>query len=705
MSAASLAPNARMTSSRSMLRRLPVRQDLALLLLLLCTLAMMVLPMPTVAADMLIAVNICISVTLLMVAVYLPRPSEFSTLPTVILLTTVFRLSIEITTSRLVLTQADAGEIIRTFGEFVISGNVVVGLVVFLIISVVQFVVITKGAERVAEVAARFALDALPGKQMSIDSDARNGTIKADEAKRRRRALERESQLFGAMDGAMKFVKGDAIAGLMIIFVNLLGGIAIGCAQHGMSFSEASSTYSLLAIGDGLIAQIPALLISLTAGLIVTRVGADGETDLGTDVIGQISANPRVLMVSAVAMAGMGLIPGFPMVVFFALAAAIGGGGWLLQRARRRKAASDEAAMRDAIEDMRGLSVMLVRLNPALMARRGEIEAELARMHREMLDEFGVSMPKLQVCEALGPDAPGLRFEMNQVPLLSVDLAPDETWLDAPASAIALPGREHRGPGGRPWTVIEGRAIEDEASEDGADADRRDAVAMVPLFARETMLRSAGQLVGIQETQILLNRIEGAYGDLVREAMRSAPLPRLADVFRRLVSEGVALRNMRQVLESVAEWAPREQSPAMLAEYVRCGLRQQICHTLAGPDMTLHGVVVEDDLAAELLGSLRSTVNGEILVPEQGDQIVGQVQRQLREAFARGLRPVVVTTIELRRHLREFLHRHGIEPGVLSHAEIAPGFQFNVIGTLGRQEAAVPASRPTLGVQPALQPA
>ena len=673
LSLKSPASPARAPGIGGLLGRLPIRQDIALVLLIMCTLAMMVLPMPTMAADILIAVNIGISVLLLMVAIYLPTPSDFSTLPTVILLTTVFRLSISITTSRLVLSQADAGEIIRTFGDFVISGNVVVGLVVFLIISVVQFLVITKGAERVAEVAARFALDALPGKQMSIDNDARNGTIKADEAKRRRKALERESQLFGAMDGAMKFVKGDAIASLLIISVNLLGGIAIGCAQHGMSFGEAGATYSLLAIGDGLIAQIPALLISLTAGLIVTRVGADGDTNLGTDIIAQVAADPKVLIVAAVIMATFGLIPGFPTMVFFGLAGAVGGGGWLLLRKRRRGAAADEAAMRDAIEDLRGLSVMQVYLGTGLVAQRAQVEASLSLLHKEMADEFGVSLPRLQVIEAIEPGAPGLRLEMNQIPLLSVPLQAGEVWLEAPGRDEA----RRMGPGGREWTVLDGEV----APSQGRALD---AVAMVPLFARDTILRSAAQLVGIQETQILLNRIEGAFGDLMREAVRSAPLPRLAEVFRRLVGEGVSLRNMRQVLESVAEWAPREANAAMLAEYVRIGLRQQICHAAAGGDMTLQVLLVEDELAVELMASVRQTVSGDMLQPEGADQIVERLRRQMQDSVFAGGRPVVVTTMELRRHLRELLVRYGLDVCVLSHPEVAPGFRTNVIGTIGR---------------------
>ena len=308
------------SSARRLLARLTAQQDLLLVALLVATIAMMILPLPTVLADLLIALNIGIAIVLMMVAVYIRESVELSTLPSIILITTAFRLSLSITTSRMVLVQADAGDIIRTFGDFVIAGNVVVGLVVYLIITIVQFVVITKGSERVAEVAARFSLDALPGRQMSIDTDLKNGDIDQGEARRRRERLQKESQLYGAMDGAMKFVKGDAIASLIIIVVNLIGGITIGCLQRGMGFGEAVHTYSLLAVGDGLIAQIPALLISLTAGVVVTRVTSEKGGSLGHDIVGQIGAEPRTLSVAAAVLGALALVPGFPVAVFLSFA-------------------------------------------------------------------------------------------------------------------------------------------------------------------------------------------------------------------------------------------------------------------------------------------------------------------------------------------------------------------------------------------------
>jgi type III secretion protein V len=297
------------------------RNDLVLAVILVSIVFMMILPLPVLVVDILIGLNMTISAVLLMVALYLPTPLAFSSFPSVLLVTTLFRLGISIATTRLILLQGDAGSIIETFGNFVVGGNLVVGLVVFLILTIVQFVVITKGAERVAEVAARFSLDAMPGKQMSIDGDMRAGTIDMAEAKRRRQIVEKESQLYGAMDGAMKFVKGDAIAGIIIVAINLLGGMMIGVLQRGMPADKAVQTYSILSIGDGLIAQIPALFIAICAGVIVTRVqSGDEPSNVGKDIGAQVLAQPRALMIGGAIALGMGLIPGMPTPVFLVLA-------------------------------------------------------------------------------------------------------------------------------------------------------------------------------------------------------------------------------------------------------------------------------------------------------------------------------------------------------------------------------------------------
>ena len=611
------------------LARLSARQDFALVAMLVTTVLMLILPIPTWVADVLIATNIGLALLLMLVAVYVRSPVEFSTLPTVVLLTTAFRLSLSITTSRLVLTQGDAGEIIRSFGQFVISGNVVVGLVVYFIITIVQFVVITKGSERVAEVAARFTLDALPGKQISIDTDLRNGDIDAAEARRRRRNLERESQLYGALDGAMKFVKGDAIASLVIIVINLVGGITIGCLQRGLPFSGAVDTYSLLAVGDGLIAQIPALLVSLTVGTIVTRAASDGSGNLGQDIIRQLVAEPRTLQIAAVVLGGLGFVPGFPTVVFLALAGGLGGTGWLLKTRRQQAATRDFAAAR-TVEAPEPVAITIV-LGPALTAARAAIEASTAVVRSDVAAELGIRVPRIRVAER-GEPSPDWLIEVDAVPVVFGDAA--ETT--EPATLIAA-------------------------------------------SARTAVIRAADQFVGIQETQALLSSIEGVYGDLVREVTKVTPLPKIADVLRRLVGEEVSIRNLRPVLECLIEWAPKEANPAQLAEHVRTALRRQICHRWADAARMLHVLLAEAGLEDAIRAAAAKAGDRQMTEHPLSERLERAVHAQ---AAGAAFPPVVVVSGDLRRTIRVMLVRRNVLFPVIAHHEVAPEFGIQVVGTL-----------------------
>lgn len=323
------------------LNKLGQRNDLMLAAMLVAIVSLIILPMPTVLVDFLIALNMGLSFILMMTSIYLLSPLEFSSFPAVLLVTTLFRLALSITTTRLILLQADAGEIVYTFGNFVVGGNLIVGIVIFLIITIVQFLVITKGSERVAEVSARFSLDGMPGKQMSIDADLRAGSIEMEEAQKRRELVQKESQMYGSMDGAMKFVKGDAIAGLIIIFVNITAGVAIGTTMNDMTAGEALQLYAILTVGDGLISQIPALLISITSGIIVTRVSNEDSKDLGNEIGGQLLDKPKALLVGGVLLLGFALIPGFPTFIFLMLALMIGGGGYYLLRKASREMAQE----------------------------------------------------------------------------------------------------------------------------------------------------------------------------------------------------------------------------------------------------------------------------------------------------------------------------------------------------------------------------
>jgi type III secretion protein V len=385
----------------SMLARLGFRSDLAVVAVLIAAIMLMIVPMPTLAVDTLLAFNLGVSVLLLMVAFYLQTPVQFSTLPAVILIATVFRLSLSIAITRLVLVQADAGEIIRTFGEFVVAGNIMVGLVIFLIITIVQFIVITKGAERIAEVAARFSLDAMPGKQMAIDADFRSGEIDQATARQRRRALEQESQLYGAMDGAMKFVKGDAIAGLVIIVINLVGGLVIGVMQHGMSFAQAGQTYSILTVGDGLVAQIPALFVSITAGTVVTRVSGGDADSLGGEIALQLGKDSRALWLAATIALLIGCIPGFPTVIFMVISVGLG----LLARAatRRRVAAVQDALPKSPVPPPPARVQVAVCRALAVEITTDRLHGAITRSAAALARELGIPVPPADIYEAVLP--------------------------------------------------------------------------------------------------------------------------------------------------------------------------------------------------------------------------------------------------------------------------------------------------------------
>ncbi len=453
------------------------RTDVIIVAFMLMAIAMMIIPLPTYLVDALIGVNIALSLLILIVAFYINHSVEFSALPPLILLSTLFRLSLSITTTRLILLDGNAGHIVKAFGDFVIAGQVVVGLVVFLIITVAQFVVITKGAERVAEVAARFTLDAMPGKQMSIDNDLRNGDIDQAEARRRRSRLERESQMFGAMDGAMKFVKGDAIAGLVILFVNLLGGMMIGMVERGMPFAEAAHTYSLLTVGDGLIAQIPALLISVAAGTVVTRVNSDGEErDLGTEIVRQLGASHRALGLTALILLGVGLLPGFPLLVFVTLAAVLGGSAVVLWRRARTGASvpaidlpEDEPAMEpDAPEVLETFerpldSRVLLSVGDGLaqVAPLQPLRQRIEALCHEIRADLGidVTVPEVYLDRSMSADR--FQVELEGVPVCEGEF--DGQWLllqDDPVHAQLLAVEPREAPS--PISERSGRWVERE---------------------------------------------------------------------------------------------------------------------------------------------------------------------------------------------------------------------------------------------------
>ena len=661
------------------LRALTFRSDLAVVAVLVMTIVLMVLPLPTFAVDILLAANMAISILLLMVTFYLRTPTDLSTLPALILIATVFRLAISIAVTRLILVQADAGDIIRTFGEFVVGGNVVVGLVIFLIITVVQFLVITKGAERVAEVAARFTLDAMPGKQMAIDADVRAGEADQAQARRRRSDLERESQLYGAMDGAMKFVKGDAIAGLIIIVVNLIGGLAIGVAQHGMGLGQAGHTYSILTVGDGLMAQIPALFVAIASGIVVTRVGGGEADNLGGEIAGQLVRNGRALGLAGGVVALLGFVPGFPILVFFG----IGGGLVLLARTlgrARLAAANKQEALRveqaaATLEAPQARIQLLLGEELTRWIDSAHVAALLARRAAQLSDRLGVGIPRAEVrgSSAVAPDR--FRLEVDGVGMTEgaiprdMLLLTDERDHAVLAGALPMEGEPLAGLPAPLWVPVESRPLLAAAGVGHAEA-----ADVIAAAAEATLRRATGQFVGIQETRGMLARMEGEWGELVRAALGVVPVQRMAELFRRLLDDGLSLRNLRGLLEGMAEQGAREQDPALLAEAMRAGLRRQICQQSADGARVIAAFIIEGEAEAAIRASVRQTASGTVLALPEGTALALVARVRAEAAASRGPGPVVVTALDVRRHVRSLLVNNGLEIPVLSFHDLLPDY-------------------------------
>jgi type III secretion protein V len=672
------------------------RGDLAIAGLVLVAIVMMIVPLPTPLVDVLITANIAISVLILLVAFYISEPLQLSSLPSVILMATLFRLAITISTARLVLLQADAGELINAFGNFVVGGNVTVGLVVFVIITVAQFVVITKGSERVAEVAARFSLDALPGKQMSIDADLRNGDIDQAEARRLRGRIGQESHLYGAMDGAMKFVKGDAIASLIIIFVNLVGGLSIGALQHGMSLSSAVETYSLLTVGDGLVAQIPALLVSVAAGTVVTRVSASGQIDLGTEISSQLLADPRALFLGTAILLCLALIPGFPWPAFAALAAMFAVSGyWSYWRRRAAaqmvpqlpSAAGKSEPGQAAVPQQVGLgsrSRIVFRLGPRLGQRvsPASFNGNVARVRADLAADLGVEPPavELHVDQAGEPDH--FLIEFDGVPVVDGEIPVDRLVVESEAVDLELLGVPFvAGP-----RAISHYAMWVEERYQGVVA----AAGMTVLAPAEvlatwlslTLRRYATQFVGIQETREILARSEKEYPELMKEVVKVVPLQKMAEILRRLLEENVSVGNMRLILEAVVEWGPKEQDTILLVEYVRIALRRQICFRCADRNRIITAYMLERSAEETLRSSVRSTAVGAFI--SIADSVARPMVDRIRSAFeaASGPLPVLLTSMDVRRHVRTLLMRNDLDVTVLSYQELAPEFSVQPLAAV-----------------------
>ncbi|WP_375779012.1 type III secretion system export apparatus subunit SctV [Bradyrhizobium sp. ma5] len=676
---------------RNFIVRAPARPDFMVALLLLLAIGMMIIPIPIIVIDMLIGFNLGFAILLLMVALYLSTPLDFSSLPGVILISTVFRLALTIATTRLILAEGDAGSIIHTFGDFVISGNIAVGIVIFLIVTMVQFMVLAKGAERVAEVSARFTLDALPGKQMAIDAELRNSHIDQHEARRRRATLEQESQLHGAMDGAMKFVKGDAIAGLIVICINMLGGISIGLLSKGMSLDEALHQYTLLTIGDALISQIPALLLSITAATIVTRVNGPSKLKLGADIVNQLTASTQALRLAACVLLLMGLIPGFPLPPFVILAVLFATASYVKVGAKGDKAAATTGAnvtvsapaqpQKQAVHAEALPIALFLAPNLTHSIDKNELEQCIERVSTLVSADLGITVPRIpaQIDQHLSRSQ--FRVDVDSVPVERDVIDPTQLALNDDVANIELSGIPFwQDPETNRICIEEGHAAALKAAGIGYHRPSE----ILGLRLHSTLTRYAQRLVGIQETRQLLGRMEQEYADLVKEVLRTTTIPRIAEVLRRLLDEGIPIRNTRLLLEALAEWSEREQNAVLLTEYVRATLKRQICFRYANAHRVVAAFIIERETEEIVRGAVRETAVGPYLVLDdwQSERLLAQF-RQIQSTIAQSQsQPVILGSMDIRRFVRGFLTRNGIDLPVLSYQDLASDFTVQPIGSV-----------------------
>ncbi len=663
------------------LARLRGAGDAIFALSVLALVLLMVTPLPAGLLDVLLAANLAAAATILVVTLFTRDALRFASFPTLLLLTTLFRLALNVSSTRLVLSRGDAGRVIEAFGRVVVQGNYVVGAVVFAIITLVQLLVVAKGAERVAEVAARFTLDALPGKQMAIDADVRAGLLEQGEARRRRRALERESQLYGAMDGALKFVKGDAVAGIAIVLVNVAGGLLAGVLR-GMTAAEAARRYALLAIGDGLVSQIPALLVAVAAGVAVTRVSSEDEGGtLGAEIGRQLLAQPGPLAAVAILLGALALAPGLPAAPFLLLAAGAGGAAYRLSRrpAPASVASDPETPAAGALEPEDRLgdpAPVVLELADDLLAAASAGTAGsdgIAALRLAVWRELGVHLPRVTIRPgALA--AGGYRILVEEVPVAAGVAPADEAVIVAAPDELALVGIEAAAEPdpltGRPVAVIAAR----DAARAGALGAVRGPLDRALAAAAAALGRSAAVLMGVQEVQALLDRLEPAAPALVREASRQLPPALLAEVLRRLLEEGVSIRPLRTILEALLEAGGGTRGAPALADAARRALRRHLGHALAG-DGPLAALLL--DPAAEEL--VRQALTGESLAmdPRLATALVDGLAVQLG---AHPEPPVLLTSPDVRRALRGLIAPRFPRISVLAYEELPPELPVRPLG-------------------------
>jgi flagellar biosynthesis protein FlhA len=686
-------------------RRLLRHTDLLAAVAVVMVVTMLVVPLPAPLLDLLITLNISAALTIVVATMYVGKALDFAAFPSLLLLTTMFRLAINVSVTRLILTTGDAGGVVKAFGEFVVSGNVVVGLVIFLILVVIQFVVVTNGAGRVAEVGARFTLDAMPGKQMAIDADLNAGLITDEQARARRTEISQEADFYGAMDGASKFVKGDAMAAVIITAINLIGGIVVGVAQRGLSFTEATHQFSLLTVGDGLAAQIPALLISVATGIIVTRAASD--KDLGSDVATQILRQRKAPLVAAAVIGLFALVPGLPKLPFLFIAAIFGAIGWSVRHglpgdvdaadavganaappalpgAGGAGQGSEEAMERLAVDALElAVGFGLVPLVDG--SSGGTLLRRVSAIRRQIAGELGIVIPAVRIHDELGLESHEYLLKVRGSEVARARIMPGHLLAMDPGDAIAgLQGIPTTEPTyGLPafWVHTSDRAEAEALGYTVVDAE-----SMIVTHLTETIRTHASELLTRQDVRTLLDQLKETNAAVVEEIVpETLTLGEIQRVLRSLLAEGVPVRDLGTIMEAIGDKARITRDTGLLTEYARQALGRAITAPHLDERLCLQAITLDPAIEQEVATSITQTTDGEYLAidPPRAQAIVGALRAQVEHASARGTRnPVLLCSARVRRHLRRLIAQAQPHLPVCSYNEIAPGVNVETIGVI-----------------------
>lgn len=688
-------------SSQSFLNRLGASPDVAMAVGIIAILAIMIVPLPAFLIDLLVTLGIAISIIMLATSINVKRALEFSAFPTMLLLVTLFRLSLNVATTRVILLRGSengtsaAGSVIHAFGEFVVGGNYAVGLVVFAILVVINFVVITKGAGRVAEVSARFTLDALPGKQMSIDADLNAGAINEEEARRRRQEIAREAEFYGAMDGASKFVRGDAIAGILIVFINIIGGIVIGTLQKGMSLADAAQTFTLLTIGDGLVGQIPALIVSTAAGIIVTRSG--GQNDLGSDLNRQVFSQPKALYAGAGVLATLGVVPGLPFFPFMLLAA---GFGYLANRTSKNEVQrlAEDAKKKEAeklkkdpekIENLLGVDPLELEVGYGLVSlvdgeKNGDLLERITGIRKQFAMDMGIIVPPLRIRDNLELKPGDYQVLLKGVPIATGSLMVGHLLAMDPGNVSekirGIPTKEPAFGLDALWISSSDK---DQANYAGYTVV--DLSTVIATHLTEVVRSHISDLLGRQELQTLLDGIKQNAPKVVEDLIPSVlPVGAVLKVLKNLLKEGVSIRDLKTILEALAEMGPYQKDANMLTEHVRAALSRTITKKLVGFDGNLTLLTLDKNVEESIAAGIIQTDQGPQLSldPEFVRNFVQELNDQAAQLLQETNQAVVLCSPLIRFHVKQLVDRFIPNVTVLSHNELSPNVNIRSFGTV-----------------------